>query len=216
MLLGTIPFGRATSPQLVNSLVEQSDYARFATGEFRKACELAEDRKFEAAEEVLVSLNSDKLRFQFYATWKEYNRLNSESVKPLSHYPKIKKVDKRMPPAAVVREVYERDFWACRWCNTPIIADKAIKAIHKLFPLTFEKGITNESMHGLMLSSRVSLDHVRPHSFGGTNEIENLVTSCWPCQFGRGNDLIERLGLSDPRDREPIPSDWDGCSRFKF
>ena len=216
MLLGSIPFERENSLHLVNSLVEQSDYARFATGEFRKACDLAEDKKFEAAEEVLVSLNSDKLRLQFYATWKEYHRLNSEAVKPLSHYPKMKKVDKRMPPAAVVREVYERDFWACRWCNTPIIADKPIKAMHKLFPLTFEKGNTNDSMHGLMLSSRVSLDHVRPHSFGGTNEIENLVTSCWPCQFGRGNDLIERLGLSDPRNREPIPSDWDGCSRFKF
>jgi 5-methylcytosine-specific restriction endonuclease McrA len=121
-----------------------------------------------------------------------------------------------MPPAAIVREVYERDFWACRWCGTPVIADKPIKAIHKLFPATFYKGTTNDSMHGLMLSSRVSLDHVLPHSFGGTNDIENLVTSCWPCQFGRGNDLIERLGLSDPREREPIPTDWDGCSKFKL
>ena len=121
-----------------------------------------------------------------------------------------------MPSAAIVREVYERDFWACRWCGTPVIADKPIKAMHKQFPATFYKGTTNDSMHGLMLSSRVSLDHVLPHSFGGTNDIENLVTSCWPCQFGRGNDLIERLGLSDPREREPIPTDWDGCSTLKF
>jgi len=216
VLSGSSPFGPATALHLVNSLVEQSDYARYATGEFRKACDLAVDKKFEDANEVLASLDSDKLRLQFYATWKEYDRLNSEALKPLNHYPKIKKVDKRMPPAAVVREVYERDFWTCRWCDTPVIAEKPIKAMHKLFPLTFEKGTTNDSMHGLMLSSRVSLDHVRPHSFGGTNEIENLVTSCWPCQFGRGNDLIERLGLSDPRDREPIASDWDDCSRFKF
>ena len=54
MLLGSIPFERATSLHLVNSLVEQSDYARFATGEFRKACELAADKEFEAAEEVLA------------------------------------------------------------------------------------------------------------------------------------------------------------------
>ncbi len=207
---------QASSSQLANSLVEKSEYAGFTTSEFRKACELVEAGILDEAEKLLVDLDSEKLRLQFYATWKEYDRLNALALKPLKDYPKIKKVNKRMPPAAIVREVYERDFWACRWCDTPVIADKPIKAVHKLFPATFHKGTTNDSMHGLMLSSRVSLDHVLPHSFGGTNEIENLVTSCWPCQFGRGNDLIERLGLIDPRERDPIPSDWDGCSRFKF
>jgi 5-methylcytosine-specific restriction endonuclease McrA len=204
------------SRALLPSLVPQSEYARFAVGEFRKACVLVEAGILDEAEVLLTNLDSDQLRQQFYATWKEYDHLNKEAMKPLSQYPKVKKVGKRMPPAAVVREVYERDFWACRWCGTPVIADKPIKAMHKLFPATFKKGTTNDSMHGLMLSSRVSLDHVLPHSFGGTNDIENLVTSCWPCQFGRGNDLIERLGLSDPRESEPIPTDWDGCSRFKF
>ncbi len=207
---------QGNSRSLLHSLVPQSVYARFAVGEFRKACVLVEAGKLIEAETILRNLKSDQLRQQFYATWEEYDRLNKEALKPLSQYPKVKKVDKRMPSAAVVREVYERDYWACRWCGTPIIADKPIKAMHKLFPATFKKGTTNDSMHGLMLSSRVSLDHVLPHSFGGTNDIENLVTSCWPCQFGRGNDLIERLGLSDPRDREPVASEWDGCSRFKF
>jgi len=207
---------QASPSQLANSLVKKSEYAGFATSEFRKACELVEAGILDEAEKLLVDLDSAKLRLQFYATWKEYDHLNKEAMKPLSQYPKVKKVGKRMPPAAIVREVYERDFWACRWCGTPVIADKPIKAMHKLFPATFYKGTTNDSMHGLMLSSRVSLDHVLPHSFGGTNDIENLVTSCWPCQFGRGNDLIERLGLSDPREREPIPTDWDGCSTLRF
>ena len=204
------------SPVLLHSLVPQSEYARFAVGEFSKACVLVEAGKLNEAESVLTNLDSDQLRQQFYATWDVYDRLSKAAPKPLSQYPKVKKVGKRMPPAAVVREVYERDFWTCRWCSTPIIADKPIKAMHKQFPATFYKGTTNDSMHGLMLSSRVSLDHVLPHSFGGTNEIENLVTSCWPCQFGRGNDLIERLGLSDPREREPTPTDWDGCSTLRF
>ena len=200
----------------INSLVKKLEYAGFATSEFRKACVLVEAGKLDEAESVLTNLDSDQLRQQFYATWDAYDRLSKAALKPLSQYPKVKKVGKRMPPAAVVREVYERDFWTCRWCSTPIIADKPIKAMHKQFPATFYKGTTNDSMHGLMLSSRVSLDHVLPHSFGGTNGIENLVTSCWPCQFGRGNDLIERLGLSDPREREPIHTDWDGCSTLRF
>ena len=138
---------QASTSQLVNSLVEKSDYAGLATSEFRTACELVEAKILDEAEKLLVDLDSEKLRIQFYATWKEYDRLNAQALKPLKDYPKIKKVDKRMPPAAIVREVYERDFWACRWCGTPVIADKPIKAMHKLFPATFYKGTTNDSMH---------------------------------------------------------------------
>ena len=88
----------------INSLVEKSEYAGFATSEFRKACELVEAGILEEAEKLLVDLDSAKLRLQFYATWEEYDRLNARAFRPLKDYTKIKKVDKRMPPASIVRE----------------------------------------------------------------------------------------------------------------
>lgn len=59
-----------------------------------------------------------------------------------------------------------------------------------------------------------SHDHVVPRSWGGSNELDNLVTACWPCQFGRGNARLEDCGLIDPRDRAPVVDDWDGLSRL--
>jgi hypothetical protein len=70
-----------------------------------------------------------------------------------------------------------------------------------------------EGYHGAFFALTASVDHVLPHSAGGSNEAQNLVTACWPCQFGRGAYTIEELGLSDPRLRSPVVDDWDGLCR---
>ena len=36
------------------------------------------------------------------------------------------------------------------------------------------------------LDSPLALDHIKPHSQGGTNDASNLVTSCRPCNSIRG------------------------------
>jgi 5-methylcytosine-specific restriction endonuclease McrA len=33
----------------------------------------------------------------------------------------------------------------------------------------------------------LEVDHINPVSKGGTNEIDNLVTSCFDCNRGKGN-----------------------------
>ena len=58
------------------------------------------------------------------------------------------------------------------------------------------------------------MDHVVPHSAGGTNDPENLVTACWSCQFRRGAWSLEEVGLFDPRDRPLKVDDWDGHTRL--
>jgi len=55
---------------------------------------------------------------------------------------------------------------------------------------------------------------VLPHSCGGTNELDNLVVSCAACNYGKMSYRLEELGLSDPRDRPPVPSNWDGLERL--
>jgi 5-methylcytosine-specific restriction endonuclease McrA len=59
-----------------------------------------------------------------------------------------------------------------------------------------------------------SHDHVLPLSYGGSNDLGNLVTACWVCQFGRGEWLIEDVRVSDPREREPLRDEWDGLLRI--
>lgn len=38
---------------------------------------------------------------------------------------------------------------------------------------------------------QLEIDHKIPVSRGGKNTIENLITSCWDCNNGKGNKIIE-------------------------
>jgi 5-methylcytosine-specific restriction endonuclease McrA len=57
-----------------------------------------------------------------------------------------------------------------------------------------------------------SLDHAVPRSRGGSNEESNLLTVCWPCQFGRMDWTYEEVEIADPRTCAPHPrlADWKG------
>lgn len=37
-----------------------------------------------------------------------------------------------------------------------------------------------------------TLDHIIPHSQGGSDDMENLVTACWSCNRDKGNRTIEQ------------------------
>jgi hypothetical protein len=56
--------------------------------------------------------------------------------------------------------IYLRDDLACAWCG---------------------RGIEEEEVACL------TLDHLRPHSKGGSNEASNLVTACRRCNSARGD-----------------------------
>lgn len=57
-------------------------------------------------------------------------------------------------------------------------------------------------------------DHVLPHAYGGTNDLDNLAVSCAACNFGKMSYRLEELGLADPRERPSIQSQWDGLERL--
>ncbi len=109
--------------------------------------------------------------------------------------------------------VYERDGYTCRYCSIKVIDTKALLRFEKLVgPQNFKvKGKGNQIRHGVALVFRATADHVIPISFGGRTNLENLVTSCWSCNYGKYNALLEQMGLGDPRDRpvEPL-TDWNG------
>jgi 5-methylcytosine-specific restriction endonuclease McrA len=57
-------------------------------------------------------------------------------------------------------------------------------------------------------------DHLVPHAKGGNNDLENVVVTCAPCNFCRMEYTLEEVGISDPRERTPISSSWDGLERL--
>jgi hypothetical protein len=120
----------------------------------------------------------------------------------------------RMPTSAQKMAVVQRDGYHCRYCGIPVVRAEVKRAIAAAYPDAVSWGKPNRSQHASFQAMWLQFDHVSPHSAGGQNEIENLVISCAPCNFGKMHYSVAQLGLSDPRDRPPIVSTWDGLERF--
>jgi hypothetical protein len=121
------------------------------------------------------------------------------------------KVSSRMPSSVETAALFARDGWHCRFCDCRIVPPKVRRAMQIALPGAIPWCET-EGYHGGFYAMSASVDHVVPHSAGGGNDQENLVTACWSCQFGRGAWSLEEVGLSDPRARPPIKNEWDGLT----
>jgi 5-methylcytosine-specific restriction endonuclease McrA len=123
------------------------------------------------------------------------------------------KVKSRMPSPNQQNHIFERDGWRCRYCGCKVVSKFARHRMSQLFPDEARWGRTNAEKHYALATLLASADHILPHSRGGNNAVDNLVTACTPCQFGRGHWTIEEVGFTDPRTREPVIDSWDGLSR---
>lgn len=121
---------------------------------------------------------------------------------------------KRMPSKKDEAAIFERDGWRCRTCSVRVLSPKAVKKLRTLFPREARWGRTNIDQHPALLVLKASIDHVIPHSRGGSNDPSNLLTACYPCQFGRSSWTLEEVGISDPRLRTPTVDQWDGLTRL--
>ena len=121
---------------------------------------------------------------------------------------------RRMPTAAVGRGVLARDGYRCRFCGARTIVAGARKAFVKALPEVVRWGPRNKDCHFGLAVLAASIDHVVPFERGGTSDLDNLVTACNPCQYGRGQFLLEELDLEDPRAYAPLGDSWDGLTRL--
>ena len=112
-----------------------------------------------------------------------------------------------------LEELFSRDGWQCRYCGTPVGGNrKHFKKFAKQIDMPeLIQGRSDETRHGIYLMMMASCDHVESHSRGGTDHFSNLVTACWPCQFGKYKFELSELGLDDPRFRKSENAgNWKG------
>lgn len=203
-------------PQLVESLLPKLPYANEALGLFAEAAACVARGDLMGAELLSAQIDDRPLRAHFYAVQEAFPQRLAElgtAVPVVSG--DVTRTKERMPGVDVQRQVFAEDGWRCRWCGTRVVSVEASKTLARLLPSVWRHRRANDDCHGVTLCCGASLDHVLAHSYGGTNDRENLVTACWPCQFGRGDTPIETIGLSDPRERSPLVDDWDGCSGLR-
>lgn len=103
-------------------------------------------------------------------------------------------------------ELFKRDNWRCGYCGIRVGGrrenfEKFAKAID--LP-ELVAGNTDPTRHGIRLILQASHDHIQPLNQGGSNNQDNLVTSCWSCQFGKGDHSLEALAM-----KKPIRGKWE-------
>ena len=119
----------------------------------------------------------------------------------------------RNPDSALATTVLERDRYQCRYCGLPVIPRPLFVALGAVVGNErFPTGKRNAERHGARLAFGAQVDHVVPYSLGGRTELDNLVTSCWTCNFGKASYHIAQIGVSDPRLRPPSGRQWDGLT----
>src|SRR5207253_1428589 len=95
----------------------------------------------------------------------------------------------------VSRGVLARDGYRCRFCGCRVIVKEARKKFIVALPLAVKADGAGTPHHAALAVLTASIDHVVPFRRGGSNDLENLVTTCGPCQFGRGHWLLEEAKL---------------------
>lgn len=107
--------------------------------------------------------------------------------------------------------ILARDGYRCRYCGVPVIPREVLVAFGGVVGQeAFGTGRANAERHGAALVSWAEVDHVLPYQRGGPTTEENLVTSCWACNYGKDRYTVEQLGIDDPRERPPEKTEWDG------
>ena len=121
----------------------------------------------------------------------------------------------RMPNSTEKKLLLERDGFHCRFCGIPVIRAEIRNRLRKLYPDALPWPTdSNKHQHPAFQAMWVQYDHILPHARGGTNELENMLITCAPCNYARMYYTLEEVGLADPRFREPVRSSWDGLERL--
>lgn len=120
----------------------------------------------------------------------------------------------RMPSPAVKEQVHRRDGYNCRFCGMPVIRSQTRKRMRDAYPVAINWGNKEIHQHAAFQAMWAQYDHIVPHARGGTNNLDNLVLACAPCNFGRAGYSLHEVGVSDPRSRLPMQYQWDGLERF--
>ena len=144
---------------------------------------------------------------QSYIRWRRVSGLPEPDAEDLDR--------KRSPNWADKDAVVARWGRHCVFCGVPLIRSAVPKALQASYPdLLIWQSNRNADQHAAFQLMWMQFDHVVPHSRGGRTDIENVVVTCAPCNYGKLDWMLEELGLIDPRLRPIVRTSWDGLERL--
>ena len=197
---------RKPVPEMFHSakLLEQSAHAHLAGHNGRAGCLIAE-------------ANMSEVRDWVESLWGPAS-VQTHRVRTIEGAPPVlekhRRDPKKTPDAEQRWAIIRRDCYRCRFCGIPVMRTKIRNAMRRHYgeALPWERSIAGQ--HAAFQSLWLQFDHVLPHSRGGHTDLDNLIITCGPCNFGRAELTLDEVGLIDPRIRPVEQTSWDGLERF--
>lgn len=116
-------------------------------------------------------------------------------------------------PSKLQNQVFERDGYICRYCGIQLVSQVFLKKFIKVLDYhKFRKGNTNLEQHAVIHFLWPVADHVIPWNLGGRTSLDNLVSSCATCNYGKDGYTLEEIQITNPFLRAVITSEWKGFS----
>lgn len=107
--------------------------------------------------------------------------------------------------------VFARDHYVCSYCGKLTICPPALRYLSEYFPdlVPYHPHGKWDLTHPLYWEAYASCDHLVPLARGGSENVENLVTSCYKCNTIKSSWLLDELGWVR---KAVTPNEWDGLS----
>ena len=182
---------------------------------FREAVGKAAQGERDAAIELLTKIRSDEMRewFDVHGQWSGRHRAKRLNIPPPSFSPD--QFDTLRSAAKFEKSVFERDSYTCRYCGLRQVSKEVLYAFEKVVGVeNFRTQGTNAQQHGIIHGFKIVADHVVPFKRGGRTNLDNLVSACPACNYGKDAFTVEQMGIEDPRARRPVSDNWDGLVSF--
>lgn len=173
--------------------------------------------EFQKAENLILKADIPKIREWTESLWGK-NSPYLKYKKLVDSPPILKKeerVETRMPNKTLKNKIIERDGYNCVFCGTPVIRSEIRNFIKQIYPKALKWERKNIDQHSAFQAMWLQYDHLLPHSRGGNNDLNNLVITCAPCNFGRMQYTLEEVSLLNPLERVKVSYEWDGLERIK-
>jgi len=182
---------------------------------FANAVQLATMNDVSLALAELTTIRSQELQNWFIEHGQVSGRIRERHI-AVAKQETTEPRDLRNIPTKLENAVLQRDNFRCRYCSLPLVAKSVLHAFSKLMgPEAFCSLGSNLERHGIALVFRANVDHVVPWNQGGLTDVNNLVSACQCCNYGKASFTLEQIGIDDPRNRLASDRDsWDGSTSF--
>jgi 5-methylcytosine-specific restriction endonuclease McrA len=191
------------------------EYFETAVDHFSKAVTYLAKGKLDESLHYLEQCNSDAVGKFFIEHGQQSSYFRVANRKEIDRANLLVKATNKTPRLMpkMENEVFIRDSYHCRYCGIRIVEKDVFAEYSRIVGTEkFSTKRENDKRNGLTLGLRGVADHVEPYASGGETQIDNLVTSCYSCNFGKAGYTLEQLRIEDPRLRPPIPDSWRGLT----